>query len=307
MASTQKRNTPPFDLSAIKLTQCLAVPPEVEASYSAIIDGILESSDLNTISAKAIRKGLQSKVDYDLSAQKVLSGFARTRQSLTLASQAQINELIIQRFDKFNADNQASTDSPPAPAPAVKPPTKTTTNGANGSKKRSSPSDDEPDTELSTLESSPPPKKKHKKSVELSDAALAAKLQAEENVRTSRATRGGSTKRKTPVKKVKKERKKKSRARVGSDDDSDAESGDKKEPKPRTGGFHVSSHSITSCGARGIKAVGGRGSVTETNIPCLERHMEEWPEFQYENLKFSEPNMNAPNTMHRSPSARVTG
>jgi upstream activation factor subunit UAF30 len=91
------------------------------------------------------------------------------------------------------------------------------------------------------LESSPPPKKKQKKkSVELSDAALAAKLQAEENVRSSRATRGGVAKRKTPVKKVKKERKKKSRARVGSEDDSDAEGAEKKESKPRTGGFHVS-------------------------------------------------------------------
>jgi len=54
-----------------ELTVSFVVPPEVEASYSAIIDGILESSDLNTISAKAIRKGLQAKVDYDISAQKV--------------------------------------------------------------------------------------------------------------------------------------------------------------------------------------------------------------------------------------------
>jgi upstream activation factor subunit UAF30 len=49
----------------------LALPPEVEASYSAIIDSILAASDLNTISAKRIRKGLQEKVDYDISHQKV--------------------------------------------------------------------------------------------------------------------------------------------------------------------------------------------------------------------------------------------
>jgi upstream activation factor subunit UAF30 len=57
------------------------VPPEVEASYSAIIDGILQSSDLNTISAKAIRKGLQSKVDYDLTPQKVQLSFAHVHSS----------------------------------------------------------------------------------------------------------------------------------------------------------------------------------------------------------------------------------
>lgn len=57
----------------------LALPPEVEASYSAIIDSILASSDLNTISAKRIRKGLQERIEYDISHQKV--------HSLTLAKQ----------------------------------------------------------------------------------------------------------------------------------------------------------------------------------------------------------------------------
>jgi hypothetical protein len=49
-----------------------SLPPEVEASYSAIIDEILRASDINTISAKRIRKGLQDRVDHDLSEQKVL-------------------------------------------------------------------------------------------------------------------------------------------------------------------------------------------------------------------------------------------
>lgn len=49
----------------------VTVPPEVAASYSVIIDSILEKSDLNTISAKAIRKGLQAQVEDDISAQKV--------------------------------------------------------------------------------------------------------------------------------------------------------------------------------------------------------------------------------------------
>ena len=46
----------------------------MEASYSAIIDEILKGSDLNTISAKRIRKGLQERVEYDTSHQKVCWG-----------------------------------------------------------------------------------------------------------------------------------------------------------------------------------------------------------------------------------------
>lgn len=53
------------------LTTSCAVPPEQQASYSVIIDKILAASDLNTISAKKIRKQLQLEVGYDISAQKV--------------------------------------------------------------------------------------------------------------------------------------------------------------------------------------------------------------------------------------------
>jgi hypothetical protein len=66
-----KCNTPSPSRSIQQLTISSAVAPEVEASYSVIIDVILQSSDLNTISAKAIRKGLQAKVDHDISGQKV--------------------------------------------------------------------------------------------------------------------------------------------------------------------------------------------------------------------------------------------
>ena len=48
-----------------------AVPPEVEASFITIIDSILAASDLNTISEKRIRKGLQAAVEYDITPQKV--------------------------------------------------------------------------------------------------------------------------------------------------------------------------------------------------------------------------------------------
>ena len=45
--------------------------PETEASYVTIIDSILAASDLNTISEKRIRKGLQAAVDYDITPLKV--------------------------------------------------------------------------------------------------------------------------------------------------------------------------------------------------------------------------------------------
>ena len=45
--------------------------PETEISYTTIIDSILAASDLNTISEKRIRKGLQAAVDYDITPLKV--------------------------------------------------------------------------------------------------------------------------------------------------------------------------------------------------------------------------------------------
>ena len=45
--------------------------PEVEKSFITIIDSILAASDLNTISEKRIRKGLQAAVQYDITPQKV--------------------------------------------------------------------------------------------------------------------------------------------------------------------------------------------------------------------------------------------
>ncbi|KAF2200139.1 SWIB-domain-containing protein [Delitschia confertaspora ATCC 74209] len=211
-----------------------ALPPEVEASYAAIIDDILAASDLNTISAKRIRKGLQEKVDYDISHQK-----------------DQVTALIMARFDKFNNEANGHNEAAPAESAEALPTVEVqTTNGAsapaqkaseNGSvstspKKRSP--DDE--SELSEVQSSPPKKKQKKtKSVEEDDATLAARLQAEENLRSrARSTRGGNTKKKAPL--PKKKQKKKSAAKIKGEDDSDVESGsgaEKKEVK-RTGGFH---------------------------------------------------------------------
>jgi hypothetical protein len=46
------------------------LPAELKASYTVIIDEILRASDLNTISAKRIRKGLQERIGVDTSHQK---------------------------------------------------------------------------------------------------------------------------------------------------------------------------------------------------------------------------------------------
>ncbi|KAF2141698.1 uncharacterized protein K452DRAFT_308767 [Aplosporella prunicola CBS 121167] len=203
----------------------MSLPPEVEASYTAIIDDILAHSDLNTVSAKRIRKGLQAKVDYDITPQKDA-----------------ITELIMARFDKANNDRNAAQPGDVEPAP-------TTSNGqhestgsaasspsSSPSKKRAEPSAGESD--LSDVESTPP-KKKHKKSASVEDdAAFAARLQAEENGRARSTRGGGAGRKKTPVKKKTESRKKKSRAKVNSDDDSELGTGDEKKEVKRTGGFH---------------------------------------------------------------------
>ena len=54
----------------LTMALCL-VPPEVEASFITIIDSILAASDLDTITEKTIRKGLQQQVEYDITPQKV--------------------------------------------------------------------------------------------------------------------------------------------------------------------------------------------------------------------------------------------
>lgn len=52
------------------------VSPDVKASYTTIIDSILASSDLTTISEKRIRRGLQETTGHDLTPYKV-GGYPR--------------------------------------------------------------------------------------------------------------------------------------------------------------------------------------------------------------------------------------
>jgi hypothetical protein len=47
------------------------VAPAVRDNYIAIIDTILAESDLTKISEKKIRAGIQEKVEYDITPQKV--------------------------------------------------------------------------------------------------------------------------------------------------------------------------------------------------------------------------------------------
>lgn len=53
----------------------MADPPAVTdaeaATYTRIIDGILASADLDTVTRKKIRQGLEEAIDKDLSDQKV--------------------------------------------------------------------------------------------------------------------------------------------------------------------------------------------------------------------------------------------
>lgn len=92
--------------------------------------------------------------------------------------------------------------------------------------------------ELSDVKESPPPKKKKKVGRD-SDAAYAAKLQAQENART-RSTRGGGPKA-PQAKKNRKSPKKKTSTKVKAEDDSDMDaSGSDVKEKVRSGGFHAS-------------------------------------------------------------------
>lgn len=78
------------------------VPAVQRESYTPIIDSILAASDLNTISAKRIRKGLQEQVAHDLAPQK-----------------AAITALIMERFDKVQTAAKASTVASKRKSPAL--------------------------------------------------------------------------------------------------------------------------------------------------------------------------------------------
>jgi len=202
--------------------------PAERAQYSAIIDNILANADLQTISAKQIRKGLASEVGVDLADKKEA-----------------VQDLIMERFDLANKAVDVpvpSTETPTAPS---------TTNGYHtpsskepSSRSISTPVKDE-DSDSDVIDDEPPKKKRKSAGSggvkkEVDDAKLAARLQAQENSRARPTRRGATTpKRKRPV--VKK--KKKSEKKVKDEDDSDivGSDGEVKE-KVKKGGFHKQYH-----------------------------------------------------------------
>lgn len=202
----------------------MSLPPEVRANYIATIDSILAASNIEEVSEKKIRRGIQESVQYDITPQK-----------------AAIKALILERFDVF-AEKAGIIEEP---AESVETNPAPTTNGhhtpardaSTVESKTASPMKREAKSqELSDLVDDAPPKKKRKASAE-DDAALAARLQAEED-KLSRPTRGAGTRRAAPVKK-KKTPKKKSSMKIKDNSDDDGGDTDGSADKPvRNTGFH---------------------------------------------------------------------
>jgi hypothetical protein len=244
--------------------------PAERAQYSAIIDGILASGDLQTISAKQIRKGLEAKLDIDISDKKVClpapvtfqlpSTMFQRRKADRMDDQVAVQELILERFDHAQNISSApipTTETSPKPSPAAVP----TTNGhviktASKVKRESTPSATTSSPSISTPSASvpksepdsdseeiSPPKKKRKANKEVDDAKLAAMLQAQENSR-ARSTRGGGSKKANKVAKKPRKKREKSAKKIKADDDSEVELGSDGEvkQKEKKGGFHKQYH-----------------------------------------------------------------
>ncbi|KAK4192363.1 SWIB/MDM2 domain-containing protein [Podospora australis] len=178
---------------------------EIE-SYSRVIDGILAAADLQTVTRKKIRQGLEAAIGKDTSEQKEA-----------------VKRLIEERFD---AASTREADAIPTPSSAA---------GSDPEVNGHSADDDGSVGQDEIQVSLPPAKKKVKResSSEDADARLAAELQAQENrLSRARVTRGANT---SKPKAKSKSVKKKSAKRVRSDDDSDAE-GTEDKPKRKAGG-----------------------------------------------------------------------
>lgn len=158
-----------------------------------------------------------------------------------------VKDLILERFDMFAQPDEVDTSHAPDPSPSTNGHAeKADKDGASATPisppARSSPQKREADVDdLSDVVDKSPPKKKRKADSSVdADAAYAAKLQAEENLR-ARPTRGGSTRKAAPAKKKKSASKSKTAKKVKAEDDSDLDGSEvsgKKEVN-RTGGFHV--------------------------------------------------------------------
>ncbi|KAI2626360.1 DEK C terminal domain-containing protein [Xylaria nigripes] len=191
--------------------------PEEEVRYTEIIDEILSTANLETVTRKKIRLGLQAELGgKDLNEQKDA-----------------IKALIEERFDAVSA--VAATNYLPStvPEPDIPPtpPGKFVNDRDDAVKDDTVANGDE--IKVWTQPSKKRQRKEPGTDTEDADAKLAALLQAEENQRT-RTTRGGGAK--AATKKKKPAPKKKSEKRVRSDDGSDVDASDAGNPKKRKAG-----------------------------------------------------------------------
>jgi upstream activation factor subunit UAF30 len=232
------------------ITNPFAVTDEERGAYTRIIDGILAAADLETVTRKKIRQGLEEAIDKDLSDQKVCVGPVPFRPAPVTdpcqPKQIAIKNLIEARFDAISSAEVAQVPTPTSGA--------TADHDTNGH----SPSDDDTGANGEIKVSLPPPTKKQKResSSEDADARLAAELQAQENrLSRGRVTRGAGVAKPKPRPKT---TKKKSAKRVRSDDDSDAGSDPDAKPKRKAGGgfqkpFNLSFPLAELCGENQVR------------------------------------------------------
>jgi upstream activation factor subunit UAF30 len=200
-------------------------------------------------------------LQHDISNKKArLSCLYSSLNQLTLIQDA-VQKLILERFDHAN---NAAAEAEDAPLPT----TESAPLATNGHVKAELPSHarvknestppssraistpsasasasiakSEPESDSDSI--APPKKKRKQPSKQDSDAKLAAMLQAQENSRVSRSTRGAGNKK--VVKKTPKKPRKKSEKKVKAEDDSDIEVGSDGEVKEKVkkGGFHKLYH-----------------------------------------------------------------
>ncbi|CAN8099732.1 unnamed protein product [Discula destructiva] len=192
--------------------------------YTRVIDHILKTSDLATVSRKKVRKGLETELGKDLSDQKDA-----------------IKILIEQRFDAINdIPSTEAMPTPPHQPNGFDSAHKYHSNGVKHEDEGQGQGDDDDDEDGDNKSglsneikvSTVPSKKRSSSMVEDEDARLARELQAQENqMARGRQTRGGHSK-----PKAKPAKKKKSSAKIKAGDDSDVDTEDSGTPKKRKAG-----------------------------------------------------------------------
>jgi upstream activation factor subunit UAF30 len=220
------------------------VNSEEIAQYTSIIDGILATADLATISRKKVRQALERALGgKDLSDQKVgvlvvPSPPYSFRTNPSPTPQNAIKVLIEQRFDAIS-EAQAAPEAMPTP-----PHKHDDEDNKNGLQNGTTHMDEDADADADADEdasageiqvSTAPSKKRSSSMVEDEDARLARELQAQENrLARGRQTRGGNS---TPKAKPKTKTKSSSKVKTGDDSDVDTEDSGTAKKRKAGGGF----------------------------------------------------------------------